>query len=695
MKQLFNARIPVIIACFLALGVFLGLLFSFCKTNILYLIAVVPCTAIIFISSFLRKKKKLAYLTLVFAIFLTSGVLNSFYTLRNYQVCDIETESLYLVTGTVKEKGVTSYGEYIIIDGAAANGEKLSGKVRVYLDEAYGDFCDVGYTVKFNAKLNFNDAFPYGELNYYAEDNVKYTCFPYSEITSVYHFSLFGSIRAKITEVLYDNLSYDTASVCYGMMLGDTKNVDDEALDNFRYGGIAHIFAVSGLHIGLVYGILSSILNKLRANKYLSAVIRMFAIIFYAGVCGFSVSSIRAVVMCSATVFTKLLHVKSDGFNNLGFATIIILFVSPLSLFSVGFQLSVCAIGGILLISDGIKRNLKKIRIPDKISSGVGVSFGAQTGTLPVMMAKFGYISGAGLLLNLLVIPIVSVLFAVLFAGTVVSIIIPPAAGFIMQYAALPLKALLSFLLSANFEKALITGFGAGIFVPIYFAVLVGLSDKINLKLVSKSVLATCGVAVLTVCVLVQTYAPASGYKVTVSAYNYGGSVLVKSPQGTVLIMTENASVSRIMNCMNKEYCSELDGVIILGDDECVSAYDSSLNCSDVFVCSLNIPVQPYRFIEVHYENDFSICGIDFKYIDSHSIFAEVDGINILLSDAETLPFKSCDMLISLHENYIEDLNLTPCKAEYTVYFNIPLTEYNAYDKGDFSFYIKNGVIDI
>lgn len=695
MKRVFNARIPVLIASTVALGVLAGYFISYREINGLWLIAVIPLTAIIFLFAFILKKKKLLILTLIFSVAFTGGALNSYYTLKNFKTCDVDTDNLYLITGTVTEKGSSDYGEYIIVDNATAYDTKLSGKVRVYLSKQYGDFCDVGYTVQFYSHLKFNDTFPYGELNYYAENNVKYTCSNYSQLTSVYHFSLSGSIRSHIKNTFYENLSYDTASVCYAMMLGDTQNVDDEALANFRYGGIAHIFAVSGLHIGLVYGALTFILKKLRMNKYASAVLRIITIIFYAWICGFSISSLRAVIMCATNILAKLFHVKSDGFNNLGFAVVFILFISPLSLFLVGFQLSVCGIGGIFLFSNLIKRNLRKIKIPNKISSGIGASFGAQVGTFPIMLAKFGYVSGAGLLLNLLVIPIVSMLFTVLFAGTVFSLIIPPAASFVMQYTALPLEALLSFLVAANFENAVITSFGAGIFVPIYFLVALAFSDKVNLKIISRSVLATCGISILAICVLAQTYLPANGYKVTVSAYNNGGSVLIKSTQGTVLIMTEDASLSRIKSNLHREYSTNLDGVIILGGDYCVEAYDISLNCGNVYICSMYIPVQPYQTVEVHYEKNFDVCGIKFEYIDGHSLLAEVDGVNMLLSDAEILPVRSCDMLISLHENYIEEIDVVPCNVEYALYFNIPGTEYNAYDYGNLTFYIKNGEINI
>lgn len=689
MKRLFNVRIPVLIAGALALGIFLGYIFSYLQTDIFWLIAIIPFTAILFILCLIFKKKKLLVLTLVLIAVLSGGALRSYSTLENYRTIDVNPNEYYTITGTVEEKGETKYGEYIVIENASADGTRLSGKIIAYLDEVYGDFCDVGYNVSFTTKLNYNDLFPYGKLNYRAEENIKYTCNPYTLIESTYRFSLFGGIRSLIRDTLYNNLSYDTASVCYGMLIGDTQNIDDEALDNFRYGGIAHIFAVSGLHIGLVYGILLFIFKKLHANKYVSAGIIISAIIFYAGICGFTLSSVRAVIMCVAYMVTRLLHVKSDGLNNLGFAVFFILAVTPLSLFSVGFQLSVCAIGGILLLAGGIRRILKKIKIPDKIASGAGATLGAQAGTLPVMTASFGYVSGAGLLLNLLIIPLVTVLFTVMFAGTVISLIIPPAAGIIMSYAALPLEATLSFLLTANFEKAVITGFGTGIFIPVYFTVMLVFSDKVNLKALPQSILSVCGIAVLAVCVLAQTYSPAHGYKVTVSSYTNGGSVLIKSPQGTVLVMTEYASVSRIKSSLIREYSLNLDGVIIIGGPDSVEAYDMELDCNDVYVCFENIDVQPYQTVEIHYVEDFTVCGIDFEYSGGHNLFANIDGVKVLVSDEKTLPSVSCDMLITLYENYNKETCTVPCDAGEVIYFNIPDTEHNAYDYGDLTFYIE------
>ena len=483
MKKLINLRLPVIVACALALGIFLGYVFKFYNVDFIWLFAVIPPFAIIFIVFAAVKQtfKPLIFILLIF-IFCLGGALNCFFRIDSYQKSEIIENIGYEITVTVSEKGETEYGEYVILSNARADGTKLNGKIRVYLGKNYGDFCDVGYTVEFFAKLKPFDTFADGKLNYNAEKSVKYSCSVNSGLTSHYHFSLFGAIRGRVRDVLFNNLDKDTAAICYAMLTGNTDYVDSETMDSFRFGGIAHIFAVSGLHIGIVFIIVNFICRKLRINKFVAAAICLCLITFYAGVCGFTLSSVRAVIMCAVSIISKLIYAKNDSLNSLSLAVIIILSITPLSLFSVGFQLSVCAVIGICLLNAKIKRGLCKIKAPEKIASAVGISIGAQAGTLPVMMTSFGYISGAGLILNIIIVPFLSVLFVLLFVCTFIAAIIPAAAGFLITVAGLPLQAVLSFLIGAGFEKAIISFKSFYLFAPLYFLALILISDKLNLK---------------------------------------------------------------------------------------------------------------------------------------------------------------------------------------------------------------------
>lgn len=229
------------------------------------------------------------------------------------------------------------------------------------------------------------------------------------------------------------------------------------------------MFAVSGLHIGIVYGILYFIFKKAGVNKYLRTALCVLPVFLYSGICGFTLSSVRAAIMCTVGAFAKLIYEKYDGLNSLAFSAAIILTVNPLSLFNVGFQLSVSAVLGILTL-----------KLPKKLPNAVKIPLAAQAATAPVLLANFGYVSGSGLLLNIFIIPLLSIIFVVIFVGTTVAVILPFSAV-ILQYLVIPLQAIISFFVASGLEKALIT-VGMGLWAPCYYLGLATASDKINLK---------------------------------------------------------------------------------------------------------------------------------------------------------------------------------------------------------------------
>lgn len=682
MKKLCNVRVPVLLACAVASGVGLGYLFVFYNIDLFWLITVVPPTAILFAVFAIKTKRATApVIVVLIALTFLLGALNCVSRLNSYEDDYIEDGNQYAVCATVLEKGVNDYGEYLILKNLSFDGVARGGKCYVYLSETYGDFCDVGYDVRFTSAISSYDLFPYGKLNYNAAENIRYSCIVSGGLTATYKFSLFGYIRNSVSDTLYDNLDSGTAAVVLAMLTGNTQNVDSATLQTFRYGGMAHIFAVSGLHIGLIYAILSFICKKLKLNKYLTALICCGFVFFYAGVCGFTLSSVRAAVMCTVAALTRLLHRKYDGLNALSFAVLIMLMISPLSLFTVGFQLSVCAVAGIFLLSGKLKRLLRKL--PSKLSSAISISLSAQAGTLPVLLANFGYLSGAGLLLNIVLIPVLSVLYVIAFTVTLFCML--TGAPIILTYAVLPLEAVLSFLQNAGFEKALISGFGAGAFIPIYYFGLFALSDKFNLKFIYKAAAVTCAAVMLITYVLVRIYAPFNGYRIVVSAYYGGGNVIISSGGNNVLIVTQDMNSSRLYSELGEYYASGVDAVIILGGEDCVLSFSElGIDCDDLYVCYLNINLQPYAGVTVHYEKNFNLFGIDFEFTDSYSVLADADGVKTAICAGQSIPFASCDLLISLYDG-------GGCESGTAVYFDLTGTQYNVYEHGDFEFRAKDG----
>lgn len=500
MKRLVNVRTPVILAIALVVGITVGCLFSYFGISLFWLTAVIPITAVIVIIFTLFSKWRPLIITLLAGLFMATGIVSGFVILDNYGRSRLTDGGIYTLSASVSEKGENLYGEYIVINNVKADEQKIVGKIIVYLGETYGDFCDVGYKVNFTAEIKRKDAFVDGKINYYIQENIKYSCSVYGGMTAKYGYSFFGSIRSHIRDTLYNSLDKDTAAIAFAMLTGNTQGVDDGAMTSFRYGGIAHVFAVSGLHIGIIYGILFAIFKKVRINKFIKAAICILPLFFYAGVCGFTLSSVRAAVMCTVAALARLTHKKYDPLNSLSLSVIIILLVTPLSLFSAGFQLSVCATGAIILLYKNISKLFKKL--PKKLADAVGVSLSAQLGTLPVMLTSFGYLSGASLLMNIIFLPVLSAIYVLLFIVTVIAAVIP-LIGVILPYATLPLQVMVSAILNLGFENAIISGSNLRLFTPVFYIGLLTLSDKINLSLLQRVCFAVIAASALCICVLI------------------------------------------------------------------------------------------------------------------------------------------------------------------------------------------------
>lgn len=304
MKRLINIRLPVIFAVSLAAGAGLGYLFLFCGLGLFTVIAVVPVAALIFILCAVFKRSKLCLVCIALcALLIFAGSVNCFLRLDGFTKNELDEEKTYYITAVVYEKGENDYGEYIVLKSVTADGKKINGKLIAYLGKTYGEFCDTGYRVSFTSDIKKNELFIDGNLNHLAYSNVKYSCNVYGGLTAEYKFSLLGKIRSVIRKTLYDNLDKNTAAIAYAMLTGNTQGVDDGTMEGFRHGGIAHVFAVSGLHIGIVYGILYFIFKKLKINKFVSAGLCILPVFFYAGVCGFTLSAVRASIMCTVSAF--------------------------------------------------------------------------------------------------------------------------------------------------------------------------------------------------------------------------------------------------------------------------------------------------------------------------------------------------------------------------------------------------------
>ena len=137
-------------------------------------------------------------------------------------------------------------------------------------------------------------------------------------------------------------MSGEAAALLTGIMFGDKNDLDEAEYEDFQKNGIAHLLAVSGMHISLIYGILNILFRRpkgLAGNLPIAAIL-----IMYTAMCGFSPSVVRAVIMILIHIAAKITFRRYDFLSSISACAFCMLLYRPWMLFSAGFQLSFLAV---------------------------------------------------------------------------------------------------------------------------------------------------------------------------------------------------------------------------------------------------------------------------------------------------------------------------------------------------------------
>lgn len=228
-------------------------------------------------------------------------------------------------------------------------------------------------------------------------------------------------------------LSGDELATTGAMTLGYKEDLDPELRHRFQASGAAHVLAVSGLHTGIIYGILFWLLTlggrfkPMHENRWGRRALSLAIISvmwFYAWLTGLTPSVVRAVLMVTIFEVGRMAYREAVSLNTIAAAAVLILLVRPLDLFSVSFQLSFAATAAIVLcvpLFRNIDMSINRTTIRGKIFyyflGIIIVSLAAQIGTLPITMYTFGQFNTYFLLTNMIVLPLASLLVPCGLAG--------------------------------------------------------------------------------------------------------------------------------------------------------------------------------------------------------------------------------------------------------------------------------------
>ena len=215
------------------------------------------------------------------------------------------------------------------------------------------------------------------------------------------------------------------------LTLGYREDLDKDVQRAFSASGAMHVLAVSGLHTGIVWGIVMWILTlgvlykPLWEDKFRRWLLNISTIVLiwaYAFLTGLSPSVMRSALMLTFWALSSLLEQQTSRWNPLLAAAVVILIVNPLALWSVSFQLSFAAVAGIMLFGSSMQQAVvSKGRVWQSVSRLLIVSLAAQLGTIPLTLHYFGQTSNYFALTNLIVVPMAGILLSLGFSTLAMS----------------------------------------------------------------------------------------------------------------------------------------------------------------------------------------------------------------------------------------------------------------------------------
>ena len=209
-------------------------------------------------------------------------------------------------------------------------------------------------------------------------------------------------LRRKAGSKMDALLPEQEASVMKTMLLGEKGILDEEIKGLYQRNGIAHILAISGLHISMIGMGLYQLLRRAGLKIRLSAILASMVIVLYGMMTGFAVSAIRAIAMFLLQMLAQILGRTYDRITALAVAAVLVLVEQPLYLFHSGFQFSFLCVLGISLILPV----LGNVRKGKKLFEGIAL----MAVTLPVYLGVFYQIPVYSMFLNFIVLPMMSIL---------------------------------------------------------------------------------------------------------------------------------------------------------------------------------------------------------------------------------------------------------------------------------------------
>ena len=416
------------------------------------------------------------------SIFFVMGVLNIMSTGKKEKLCTEigDRELPCTVSGKIKEIKTDGLRDtyYITADSIVSSEFAYKGKIgiviytsagkerknnpgntdHIYLDYINGDYICMSGTVSVPDSATNPGNF---DQYIYLRNKGYYLCISNGTIESGNHrpYSIEGflyGIKNRCTKIIDNSFDSESAGIVKAMLVADKSTLDKNIKKLYSENGIAHIMAIAGVHVAIIGMTLYGFLRKLRIGRLISGTFSIAIIILYGIMTGMSSSTERAVIMLILSIAAEYFGRKTDAPTSMGFAMIIMVLGNPYVILDAGFQLSFAAITGVTVVAPQLRKLLrmfkrfikesdekkkqkhKKImslrKMIIKLIDALVVGIASFITTTPVIIYYYYQFPPYSILINLIVIPLVSlivggsilvVLTGLFFTGAAVAMTYP------------------------------------------------------------------------------------------------------------------------------------------------------------------------------------------------------------------------------------------------------------------------------
>ncbi|MDR2130803.1 MAG: ComEC family competence protein [Odoribacteraceae bacterium] len=272
----------------------------------------------------------------------------------------------------------------------------------------------LAFSAKFFPLKQAADVHEFDYDRYLRQLDIHFRVIPVTSLDRVGHVNSLYALCQKARSYLNHKLTGalrepSTRALLQALCLGDRSNISPHVQTLFKESGTVHLLAVSGLHTGAIYLLLTYVTGFLGLPKRVQAACVLPFLWMFAGITGLSPSAVRAATILSFVIVGQLLGRDYKAINALCASAFFTLLLSPHLFYSVSFQMSYAAYAGIILILPLLHVERKK-SIFARGYSLFALSLSAQIGTLPLIAYYFHTINLNSVLINIVLVPIASCL---------------------------------------------------------------------------------------------------------------------------------------------------------------------------------------------------------------------------------------------------------------------------------------------